>query len=185
MLVHIGLCPTPQFLFGVQKGTEKNICGCADFSLFSLLTERNQKMINILAVEKNQKTASLIYSALSDRSRYHLAIVESGYTALEAITQKNFDLIIIDRDLTFLSGIKTAINLRKKLTFDISPFIITCNNTLTEEEAENFIRTGVFDFWEPPFSVQRIKLTADSIAQSWSSPKDNLKSYKEYLERIS
>ena len=57
-------------------------------------------MINILAVENDQQTASMIYSALSQREKYHLAVVESGYTALEAIIQKKFGVIIIDRDLS-------------------------------------------------------------------------------------
>lgn len=78
---------------------------------------------------------------------------------------------------------KTAVNLRKKLGYDVSPFVVTCNN-LTDEEAEEFIRTGVFDFWETPISVQRIRLTVDCVAEGWRSDKDNLKSYKEYSERV-
>ncbi len=141
-------------------------------------------MINILAVENNQKIASLIYSALSDRNRYHLAVVESGYTAIEAIGLKKFDLIIIDRDLSFFSGIKTAQSLRKRLSFNISPFVVTSGSRLTETEAEEFIKTGVFDFWEPPLNIQRVRLTADSVAESWNSPKDNLKNYTEYFDRL-
>lgn len=141
-------------------------------------------LINILAVENNQKTVSLIYSALSDQSRYHLAVVESGYTAIEAIGLKKFELIIIDRDLNFLSGIKTAKSLRKRLSFNISPFVVTCGNKLTVPEGEEFIKTGVFDFWEPPLNIQRIKLTVDSVAEGWRSPKDNLKNYSEYLDRL-
>lgn len=139
-------------------------------------------MINILAVENNSQTASRIYSALSDRSRYHLAVVESGYTALEAIGLKNFDLIIIDRDLTFLSGYKTAVGLRKRLGIKMSPFVIVGSN-LTKEEIEEFIPTGVFDFWHPAVSAQRIRLTADTVAEGWRSEKDNLKNYEEYLRR--
>lgn len=139
-------------------------------------------MINILAVENNQRTASRIYSALSDRSRYHLAIVESGYTALEAISLKKFDLIIIDRDLSFLSGYKTALSLRKRLGDDKSPFVIVGYN-FTRDEVEDFIPTGVFDFWQPTVSVQRMRLTVDTVAEGWRSDNDNLKNYGEYLRR--
>lgn len=139
-------------------------------------------MINILAVENNQQIASRIYSALSDRSRYHLAIVESGYTALEAIGLKKFDLIIIDRDLSFLSGYKTALSLRKRLGDDKSPFVIVGYN-FTRDEVETFIPTGVFDFWQPTVSAQRIRLTVDTVAQDWRSDSDNLKNYGEYLRR--
>ena len=52
------------------------------------------------------------------------------------------------------------------------------------EEVDEFIKTGVFDFWEPPLNIQRIKLTVDSIAEGWRSPKDNLKNYSEYLDRL-
>ncbi|MBD5103629.1 MAG: response regulator [Ruminococcaceae bacterium] len=140
-------------------------------------------MINILAVENNQKKSSVIYSALSDKSRYHLAIVDSGYTAIEAVGLKKFDLIIIERDLSFLSGLKTAQSLRKRLSDNISPFVII-GEKLEEQEVEDFISTGVFDFWQPPLSIQRIRLTVESVANGWRSPMDNLKNYREYLERL-
>lgn len=140
-------------------------------------------MINILAVENNQKKSSVIYSALSDKSRYHLAIVDSGYTAIEAVGLKKFDLIIIERDLSFLSGLKTAQSLRKRLSDNISPFVII-GEKLEEQEVEDFISTGVFDFWQPPLSIQRIRLTVESVANGWRSPVDNLKNYREYLERL-
>ncbi|MCM1054189.1 MAG: response regulator [Bacteroides sp.] len=140
-------------------------------------------MINILAVENDRRTSSVIYAALSDRSRYHLAIVDSGYTAIEAIELKRFDLIIIDKDLSFFNGLKTARSLRKRLSDGVSPFVII-GDGFDEREAEDFISTGVFDFWEPPLNIQRIRLTVESVAEGWRSPEDNLRDYGEYLERI-
>ena len=140
-------------------------------------------MINILAVENDRFNASQIYATLSDKSRYHLAICESGYTALEAIEQKRFDLIIINRDLPYLNGLKTAQHIRRKLGMSVSPFVIVAPS-FDKEEINDFISTGVFDFWEGPLRPQRIKLAADS-APLWQGEEDNLRSYKEYLDRIS
>lgn len=138
-------------------------------------------MINILAVENNRKVASQIYAALSDKSRYHLAVVESGYTAMEAIGQKHFHLIIIGRDLAYMNGLKTAQKIRSILGNDTTPFVISAPQ-LSREEIEEFLPTGVFDIWEAPLSIQRIRLTAD-MAADWRSKNDNLLSYEEYLER--
>ena len=138
-------------------------------------------MINILAVENDSYNASQIYSALSDKSRYHLAICESGYTALEAVGQKEFDMIIIARDLPYLNGLKTAQHIRRRIGMEVSPFIITAPS-FEREEIEDFISTGVFDFWETPLRPQRIKLAADSSPQ-WQGTQDNLQNYKEYLGR--
>lgn len=138
-------------------------------------------MINILAVEHDPKMASLIYYALSDKSLYHLAIVESGYTAMEAIGQKQFDVIIINRDLSYMNGYKTALKLRTVLGKETSPFVITASD-FTQREIEEFIPLGVFDFWEMPVSVQRIKLTVD-MAKDWQNDGDNLKSYREFADR--
>lgn len=138
-------------------------------------------MINILAVENDNKNASQIYSTLSDRSRYHLAICESGYTALEAVGQKKFDLIIIARDLPYLSGLKTARTIRRRIGMAVSPFIITAPY-FSREDIDRFIETGVFDFWEYPLSAQRIRLAADSMPQ-WAGVQDNLQNYKEYAMR--
>lgn len=138
-------------------------------------------MVNILAVEYDRRNASQIYSALCDRSRYHLAICESGYTALEAVEQKRFDLIIIARDLPYLSGIKTARTIRRRIGMDVSPFVITAPS-FSRREIEEFITTGVFDFWEYPLRIPRIKLAADSSPQ-WQGVEDNLQNYKEYMQR--
>lgn len=138
-------------------------------------------MINILAVENNRKASSQIYAALSDKSRYHLAVVESGYTALEAIGQKYFHLIIISRDLAYMSGLKTAQKIRSILGAETTPFVISAPQ-LSREEIEEFLPTGVFDFWEAPLSIHRIRLTAD-MSTEWRSRNDNLLSYAEYLER--
>lgn len=139
-------------------------------------------MINILAVENDRQTASLIYSALSQREKYHLAIVESGYTALEAIGQKQFDVIIIDRDLSYMNGAKTALTIRERINDDYPPFVITAP-FFTKDDVEEFLPSGVFDFWERPVSIQRIRLTVDMIARGWKSQRDNLVSYREFLER--
>lgn len=138
-------------------------------------------MINILAVENDRFNASQIYSTLSDKSRYHLAICESGYTALEAVEQKRFDMIIIDRDLPYLNGLKTARHIRRKIGIHVSPFIIIAPS-FEMEEVNEFISTGVFDFWETPLRPQRIKLAVDSAPQ-WQGEQDNLRNYKEYLAR--
>ena len=139
-------------------------------------------MINILAAENDRQTASLIYSALSEREKYHLAVVESGYTALEAIAQKRFDIIIIDRDLSYMNGAKTAQKIRERLGSEISPFVITAPE-FSRDDVEEFIPFGVFDFWEIPVSIQRIRLTVNTVAEGWKGQRDNLLNYREFLER--
>ncbi len=139
-------------------------------------------MINILAVEQDQQLASVIYYALSDKSCYHLAVVGSGYTALEAIEKKKFDLIIIARDISYMNGFKTATKIRERIGFEVSPFVITAPE-FSQEDVEEFLPLGVFDFWEMPVSPQRIRLAADMVGKYWKSGKDNLASYREFLDR--
>ncbi|MDE6724595.1 MAG: response regulator [Ruminiclostridium sp.] len=139
-------------------------------------------MINILAVENDRQIASLIYNALSEREKFHLAIVESGYTALEAIEQKQFDIIIIERDLSYMNGAKTAKKIRERLGLQSSPFVITAPS-FTRDDVEEFLPFGIFDFWERPVGIQRIRLTVDTVARGWRSSRDNLVSYREFLDR--
>lgn len=139
-------------------------------------------MINILAVEQDQQLASVIYYALSDKSRYHLAVVGTGYTALEAIEQKRFDLIIVSKNLSYMNGYKTAVKIRERLGFEASPFVMTAPE-FSREEVEEFLPLGVFDFWEMPVSPQRIRLAADMVGRYWKSGRDNLVSYGEFLDR--
>ena len=138
-------------------------------------------MYNILLAECYPQLAESFRSALADRSRYNLVVVDSGYTALEAVDLKRFDLIIIENDLPYLSGLKTARNLRKKLTFDISPFVIVVPS-LEREAVEDYFGCGVADFLTIPLRALKIQSVVERILTTWKSDKDNLRNYDHMLK---
>ena len=133
-------------------------------------------MYNILLAECYPQLAESFRSALADRSRYNLVVVDSGYTALEAVDLKRFDLIIIENDLPYLSGLKTARNLRKKLTF------VIVVPSLERETVEDYFGCGVADFLTIPLRALKIQSVVERILTTWKSDKDNLRNYDHMLK---
>ena len=140
-------------------------------------------MYNILVVECYDYLADTFRAALSNNENYNVVVVESGYTALEAVDLKRFHLIIIENDLPYLSGVKTARNLRKKLTYDISPFIVV-TPSLSRETVEDYFGSGVADFLTVPLRVPTIQNVVKNVLDTWKSDADNIKSFDKMQKKM-
>lgn len=140
-------------------------------------------MYNILLVESYDYLAENFRAALSNRELYNLVVVESGYTALEAVDLKHFDLIIIENDLPYLSGVKTARNLRKKLSYESTPFIAVVPST-NREMVEDYFGSGVADFLTIPLHTLAIQKTVENVLTKWKGPVNNLKNYEQMMKKM-
>ena len=139
-------------------------------------------MYNILAVECYMNVSDIINQALSDATQYNVVIVDSGYTALEAIKLKRFDMAFIENDLPYLSGLKTARALRRYIGFERTPFVILVPE-LDEALISEYAGSGVADFIEIPLKSSRIKTSAEAILKNWKTPNDNIKNYIDFQRK--
>lgn len=140
-------------------------------------------MKNILLVDCEQFDVDIISDALADESRYKLAVCNSGFTAYEAIDIKRFDLIIIAEELPYLSGLKTARGIRKKIGFEVSPFAIITSR-ITEAVVNEFTSVGVAGFIDRPIRQIKVAGVANRILNTWKTPNDNYKSYIDYQKKL-
>lgn len=140
-------------------------------------------MYNILVVECYDYLADTFRNALSNNEDYNVVIVESGYTALEAVDLKRFHLIIIENDLPYLSGVKTARNLRRKLSYDVSPFVVV-TPSLNRETVEDYFSSGIADFLTVPLRIATIQNVVKKVLTTWKSAADNIKSFDKMQKKL-
>lgn len=135
-------------------------------------------MHNILIVEANEIYSDILLETLSNRNYFKPVVCSTGYPALEAVELKHFDLIIIDADLPYLSGIKTAMSIKKRIGPNKTPFVIISQGE--ENELRGFISIGVAGFIKEPLKKTQIADVISKVLVEWKGEKDNIKSILDY-----
>lgn len=139
-------------------------------------------MYNILVAECYADIADDIREALADKDRFNVVVTDSGYTASEAVKLKRFDLVFIEHELPYLSGLKTARAIRRSVTFDRTPFIIILPE-LDERVITEYAGTGVAEFLEPPTKPIRVRAITETVLKNWKDPNDNIRNYIDFQKR--
>lgn len=91
----------------------------------------------ILVVEDNKETQLIIKAAL--RNNYELQIVPSAESALSALTQNKFSLVLLDLNLSGKGDGKTILKeIREVMKDKALPVIITTAYDLSQEDKKFF-----------------------------------------------
>lgn len=138
----------------------------------------NNKVTNVLFIDDDTVNAKVAKSAVVGLSEIKLVCVESGYTALEAIKLKHFDIIFVKHDMAYMDGLRTIRSIRKILPFDSGSKFIVCLEAITSENVESYISSGVFDFIKTPVFDKQLRSVTENTIKNMNLP--DLKSYKDY-----
>lgn len=74
--------------------------------------ETSDKSIKILLAEDDEINRLVLGAYLSDAPEYDLIFVEDGRAALEAATTTQFDLMVFDQNMPFITGDRVIRHLR-------------------------------------------------------------------------
>jgi len=110
-------------------------------------------MKKILVVDDDLSLRTILNETLSTAG-FNVEIAKDGKTALEILSEKQFDLVISDLMMPGMTGIEFMIaakNIYEKLGF----LIITAYGTV--ETAVEALHKGAFDFVTKPFSISQIE----------------------------
>ncbi len=135
-------------------------------------------MHNILIIEANEIYSDTLLSTLANKNYFKPVVCTTGYPAIEAVELKHFDLIIVDSDLPYLSGLKTAMSLKKRIGPDKTPFVIISQGE--ENELRGFVSIGVAGFIREPLKKTQIADVVSRVLVEWKGEKDNCKSINDY-----
>lgn len=111
--------------------------------------------VNILLAEDNpinQKVAQMILT----KAGYHVDIVDNGKLALEAIDEKNYDIILMDIQMPEMDGITATGKIRTKEKYGRHTTIIAMTAHALKGDYERCIEAGMDDYLSKPIEPQEM-----------------------------
>lgn len=114
--------------------------------------------INILLVEDNsinQKVAVRFFKKLG----YDIETSEDGFKALDAIKNKNFDIIFMDILMPGMDGVETTKKIREFSRSDKSPKIIAMSADSAMKDRTAYTRAGMNDSISKPIRLEELDNT--------------------------
>lgn len=106
----------------------------------------------ILLVEPDKAVAALLSEWLGNE-QYNIDVREDGASALERIYNEPYDLIIVNRQLSDVSGIDVC--KRYRAIGGETPMIVTSNVDCIEDKEECF-EAGVNDYLIKPYNLREM-----------------------------
>ena len=110
---------------------------------------------HILLVDDEQLFAESLQFILMAQD-YPSTIVNDGSTALDLLTQKNFDLVLLDVDLPDINGVQLISHIKK--LFPVLPVIMMTGNA-TVETAVKAMKIGAYDYLKKPIVHDLLTVT--------------------------
>ena len=135
-------------------------------------------MVNILIVDDEKKICEFI-KAFLDNEGYCTDVAYDGNSAIDKINSKEYDLIILDRMIPYISGEEICEYIRKKSEV---PIIMLTARIEDEDRIDGF-KLGCDDYICKPFNINELILRVKAILKRSSGSYDKkIISYGEELE---
>ncbi|HCS21835.1 MAG TPA: hypothetical protein DIW47_14970 [Bacteroidetes bacterium] len=120
-------------------------------------TDQGEKNLRILLAEDNLFNQKLALTVL-DRLGYHADMVTNGMEAVNAVKQKEYDLILMDIQMPEMDGTE-ATRVIRSMKGEDCPHIIAMTANAMEGDRERYMAQGMDDYISKPIDFQHLKLT--------------------------
>jgi len=131
------------------------------------------KIFKILIVDDTPKNIQVVASVLKNEG-FAVGFATDGQKALEAVTQKNYDLILLDVMMPVMDGFETCENLKSNPKTASIP-IIFLTARIEEESISKGFELGGVDYVTKPFNKSELLARVKTHLE--------LKDYKDNLEQ--
>jgi len=91
---------------------------------------------------------------------YEIIAVYDGYSALDTIYEKNFDILLLDVNVPGINGFEILQNIREQNVTTPAIFITSLNSM---NDLENGFESGCDDYIRKPFSLKELHLRIETI----------------------
>jgi DNA-binding response OmpR family regulator len=118
-------------------------------------------MASILVVDDNVDVADTIQRSLVNRG-HQVTAVYNGFDALEAVRQKQPDLIILDVIMPQMDGMEVCRRLRQDAELAHLPIIFLTAMDRLADKVEGF-EAGADDYLTKPFDIQELELRVRAV----------------------
>jgi len=123
-------------------------------------TDNPTQTFSILIVDDEPKNIQLLGNLLKEQS-YDIEFATSGEQAIEWLTSKRFDLVLLDIMMPEMDGYEVCEKIKSDITISHIPIIFLTAKTQTEDIVKGF-EVGGFDYITKPFKspelLARVKM---------------------------
>ncbi|MBD3823937.1 MAG: response regulator [Epsilonproteobacteria bacterium] len=105
----------------------------------------------VLVAEEN-KTNQMLIALLLKEYDLHVTIAEDGKEAFEAFKSSRFDLVLMDENMPYMTGIESLRHIREheKLNNLSKTPIVALSANVMQEDQKHFLEAGMDDFLAKP-----------------------------------
>jgi len=114
-----------------------------------------QYPLRLLAAEDNQVNQKVLLYIL-ERLGYEADIVENGCEVLEALKEKEYDVILMDIQMPEMDGLEATRQIRAAETDHTDLRIIAMTAYAFQEDAEKCIQAGMDDYISKPIQIEAL-----------------------------
>lgn len=113
---------------------------------------------SLLIVEDN-KTTQTVLMQMATLIGIEAEAVDDGIEALQQLSEKKYDIIIMDSEMPRLNGFETTKKIRSRNDLNQNIPIISITGTLSKESHAKCLAVGMNDFLAKPFSMSDLHRT--------------------------
>lgn len=122
---------------------------------------------NILIVEDNQDIAEMMYAFFEKRD-YTMDYASSGATALNLLSDNEYDVIVLDLMLPDIDGIDVCKRARDELKISSPILMLTARDTLIDKV--NGLDSGADDYLVKPFELLELEARINALIRRKRNP---------------
>lgn len=108
--------------------------------------------INVLIVDDERDFADALAERMKKRN-FHVDIAEDGPSAINCVSNNNYDAIVLDLVLPGMDGIET---LKQIVSINPDSQVILLTGRGTIEKGVEAIKSGAFEFLEKPVKLENL-----------------------------
>jgi len=111
--------------------------------------------LSILLVEDNQVN-QLVASSLLKKLGHQVDHAENGQRAIEALQNKDYDLVLMDCQMPVMDGYEATRAIRQNPTWQTLPVIAVTANVM-QGDREDCLASGMNDYITKPYNREELK----------------------------
>lgn len=111
------------------------------------------KKMNVLAAEDNHFNRMLL-KIIFDKHHIQYEFANTGLEAVSLISQKEFDIVLMDIQMPEMDGVEATGEIRKQKGSGLPVIAMTAN--AVKEELDSYLQKGITDYIVKPFEEQKL-----------------------------
>jgi CheY-like chemotaxis protein len=122
---------------------------------------RDDLRLSVLVVDDvfiNIEVATMILESLGCQTDRAM----SGQEAIDAVKNKSYDIIYMDRQMPEMDGIEATQRIRKISGSETVPWIVALTASAQEDQKEEYLQAGANDFLSKPIDVDSVSRSVEN-----------------------